>query len=101
MKAKKLKSKGVGFSGVKMSLWNRLKVLLIMIKADVLARFGMTFKNDSIGVRVGASVENAQVSIQVLMKYGNHVTVGMNIDAARQIINELNKAISMVSFKGR
>ena len=52
------------------------------------------------GIRVGASVKTGQVSIQVLMMDGPDVTVAMNKAGARQIIDELTKAINMVTFKG-
>ncbi len=91
--------KGIGFNTVKTPIRKKLSVMWWMFWTDLRAKFG-SHKNEAVGIRIGASVQDAQISIQVVMKYGNDVTVAMNRDAAKQIINELHKAIDMVKYRG-
>jgi len=90
----------VGFAGVHRAFINKVKLVSWMIWTDVNGWFG-NYTKEPIGIRIGASVTNAQISVNVLMENGSDVTVAMNVEGARQIISELNKAIDMVRFKGR
>jgi len=95
-KAKK-EGKGLGFGQVKYK-FGKLKFFAQWFWRHTKKSLGL--HNPEVeGIMVGASVSTGNISLKVVREDAD-VVIAMNVGGARHLIDELNKAISMVKFKG-